>query len=288
MDGEKVSLGSQEESVYRALCLGVQDYIRKNGFPGVLLGLSGGIDSALTLAIAVDALGASKVHAVMMPSPYTAQISLTDAREMAATLGVRYDELNIEPIFNAYLATLNNTFNGLTPDVTEENLQARVRGNLLMALSNKFGSLVLATGNKSEMGVGYCTLYGDMAGGFAVLKDVSKTWVYRLANYRNNLSQIIPNRTITRPPSAELKPGQLDQDNLPHYDVLDAIMAYYVEQNLTIAEIVTHGYTETDVCQVVGMIHASEYKRRQAPVGVRITDRGFGRDWRYPITACYQ
>ena len=288
MAGEKVLLGSQEESVYRALCLGVQDYIRKNGFPGVLLGLSGGIDSALTLAIAVDALGASKVHAVMMPSPYTAQISLTDAREMAATLGVRYDELNIEPIFNAHLATLNNTFNGLTPDVTEENLQARVRGNLLMALSNKFGSLVLATGNKSEMGVGYCTLYGDMAGGFAVLKDISKTWVYRLANYRNNLSQIIPNRTITRPPSAELKPGQLDQDNLPHYDVLDAIMAYYVEQNLTIAEIVTHGYTETDVCRVVGMIHASEYKRRQAPVGVRITDRGFGRDWRYPITACYQ
>ncbi len=224
----------------------------------------------------------------MMPSPYTAQISLDDAREMAVILGVRYDELDIKPTFDAYLTTLDGMFNGLTPDTAEENLQARIRGNLLMALSNKFGSLVLTTGNKSEMTVGYCTLYGDMAGGFAVLKDVSKTWVYRLANYRNSLSWVIPERIITRPPSAELKPDQTDQDSLPPYDVLDGIMFYYVEQNLTIAEIVAHGYIEADVYRVVNMIRVNEYKRRQAPVGVRITDRGFGKDWRYPISVRYQ
>ncbi|RFC40449.1 MAG: NAD+ synthase (glutamine-hydrolysing) [Candidatus Nitrotoga sp. CP45] len=286
--GERIPALKHEDSIYRALCLGVKDYIGKNRFPGVLLGLSGGIDSALTLAVAVDALGADKVHTVMMPSPYTAKISLDDAREMAVLLGVRYDELDIKPTFDAYLTTLDDMFKGLTPNTTEENLQARIRGNLLMALSNKFGSLVLTTGNKSEMTVGYCTLYGDMAGGFAVLKDVSKTWVYRLASYRNSLSRVIPERIITRPPSAELKPDQTDQDSLPPYDVLDGIMSYYVEQNLTIAEIVAHGYTEADVYRVVNMIRVNEYKRRQAPVGVRITDRGFGKDWRYPITARYQ
>ena len=286
--GEIVATLKQEESIYRTLCLGVKDYIGKNRFPGVLLGLSGGIDSALTLAVAVDALGADKVRAVMMPSPYTSQISLDDAREMAAILGVRYDVLDIQPAFDAYLATLSKQFEGLLPDATEENIQARIRGNLLMALSNKTGSLVLTTGNKSEMTVGYCTLYGDMAGGFAVLKDVSKTWVYRLSNYRNSLSRVIPERIITRPPSAELKPDQTDQDSLPPYDVLDAIMACYVEQNLPIAEIVSMGYSEADVQRVVKLIRVNEYKRRQSPVGVRITDRGFGKDWRYPITVRYQ
>ncbi len=288
ISGEIVSALKHEDSIYRALCLGVTDYVAKNHFPGVLLGLSGGIDSALTLAVAVDALGADKVHAVMMPSPYTAQISLDDAREMAANLGVRYDELDIKPAFDAYLATLSDMFKGRVPDTTEENLQARIRGNLLMALSNKFGLLVLTTGNKSEMTVGYCTLYGDMAGGFALLKDVSKTWVYRLAHYRNSLGRVIPERIITRPPSAELKPNQTDQDSLPPYDVLDGIMACYVEKNLTIAEIVARGYAEADVRRVVKLIRINEYKRRQAPVGVRITDRGFGKDWRYPITARYQ
>ncbi len=286
--GEIAPVLTQEESIYRTLCLGVKDYIGKNRFPGVLLGLSGGIDSALTLAVAVDALGADKVRAVMMPSPYTAKISLDDAREMASILGVRYDVLDIKPAFDAYLATLDKQFEGLMPDATEENIQARIRGNLLMALSNKTGSLVLTTGNKSEMTVGYCTLYGDMAGGFAVLKDVSKTWVYRLSNYRNSLGRVIPERIITRPPSAELKPDQTDQDSLPPYDVLDGIMACYVEQNLSIAEIVASGYAEADVRRVVKLIRINEYKRRQSPVGVRITDRSFGKDWRYPITARYQ
>ncbi|MGC2456795.1 MAG: NAD+ synthase [Gallionellaceae bacterium] len=286
--GQTVPPSFQEEGIYRALCLGVRDYIGKNRFPGVLLGLSGGIDSALTLAVAVDALGADKVRTVMMPSPYTAQISLDDAQEMAALLGVRYEILDIAPLFDAYLATLSKQFAGLPPDATEENIQARIRGNLLMALSNKTGALVLTTGNKSEMTVGYCTLYGDMAGGFAVLKDVSKTWVYRLANYRNSLGRVIPERIIMRPPSAELKPDQTDQDSLPPYDVLDGIMACYVEKNLSIAEIVARGYAEADVRRVVKLIRINEYKRRQAPVGVRITDRGFGKDWRYPITARYE
>jgi NAD+ synthase (glutamine-hydrolysing) len=286
--GEMAAQPGQEEIIYRALCLGVKDYIGKNKFPGVVLGLSGGIDSALTLAVAVDALGAGKVRAVMMPSPYTAQISLDDAQEMAKILGVRYDVLDIKPAFDAYLATLSQQFAGLPPDATEENIQARIRGNLLMALSNKTGSLVLTTGNKSEMTVGYCTLYGDMAGGFAVLKDVSKTWVYRLSNYRNSLGHVIPERIITRPPSAELKPDQTDQDSLPPYDVLDGIMACYVEKNLSIADIVAQGYLDADVRRVVKLIRVNEYKRRQSPVGVRITDRGFGKDWRYPITARYQ
>jgi NAD+ synthase (glutamine-hydrolysing) len=277
-----------EASIYRALCLGVHDYITKNRFPGVLLGLSGGIDSALTLAVAVDALGADKVRAVMMPSPYTAQMSIADSREMVRLLGVRYEELDILPTFAAFQETLSPLFKGLPADTTEENLQARIRGTLLMALSNKTGSLVLTTGNKSEMTVGYCTLYGDMAGGFAVLKDVSKTWVYRLSNYRNSLGRVIPERIITRPPSAELKPDQTDQDSLPPYDVLDAIMACYVEKNMNIPQIIGSGYAEADVLRVVKLIRINEYKRRQAPVGIRITDRSFGKDWRYPITARYQ
>ena len=282
------NVAKDEASIYRALCLGVRDYIQKNRFPGVLLGLSGGIDSALTLAVAVDALGADKVRAVMMPSPYTAQMSIDDSREMVKLLGVRYEELDILPTFTALQDTLSPLFKGLPADTTEENLQARIRGTLLMALSNKTGSLVLTTGNKSEMTVGYCTLYGDMAGGFAVLKDVSKTWVYRLSNYRNTLGRVIPERIITRPPSAELKPDQTDQDSLPPYDVLDAIMACYVEKNMSIGEIVAQGYAEADVQRVVKLIRINEYKRRQAPVGVRITDRGFGKDWRYPITVRYQ
>lgn len=286
--GERIPCCTDEDGIYRALCLGVKDYICKNGFPGVLLGLSGGIDSALTLVIAVDALGADRVRAVMMPSPYTAQISLDDAREMADILGVRYDELDIKPLLDAYLVSLGGLFEERKPDITEENLQARIRGNLLMALSNKFGSLVLTTGNKSEMAVGYCTLYGDMAGGFAVLKDVSKTWVYRLADFRNNLGRVIPERIITRPPSAELKPNQTDQDSLPPYEVLDGIMSLYVEQDLTIAEIIAQGYVEADVGRVVKMIRANEYKRSQTPIGVRVTDRGFGKDWRYPVTVHYQ
>ena len=286
--GEMAAELGEEAGVYRALCLGVRDYINKNRFPGVLLGLSGGIDSALTLAIAVDALGADKVHAVMMPSPYTAQISLDDAREMVKILGVRYDEFPIEAMFQSYSATLETTFAGRAVDTTEENLQARIRGTLLMALSNKLGSLVLTTGNKSEMTVGYATLYGDMAGGFAVLKDVSKTLVYRLSRYRNTLGHVIPERIITRPPTAELRADQTDQDSLPPYDVLDAIMACYVEQNLAIPEIIARGFAEPDVRRVVHLIRISEYKRRQSAVGIRITERSYGKDWRYPITVRYQ
>ena len=288
MPGVCESVVKDEASIYHALCLGGRDYIRKNNFPGVLLGLSGGIDSALTLAVAVDALGADKVRAVMMPSPYTAQISKDDSREMVKLLGVRYEELDILPAFDALQETLSPVFKGLPTDTTEENLQARIRGTLLMAMSNKTGSLVLTTGNKSEMTVGYATLYGDMAGGFAVLKDVSKTWVYRLSKYRNTLGRVIPERIITRPPSAELKPDQTDQDSLPPYDVLDAIMACYVEKNMNIGEIVKLGFAEADVRRVVKLIRIAEYKRRQAPVGVRITDRSFGKDWRYPITVRYQ
>lgn len=287
LPGQQQQVLENEASIYRALCVGVRDYITKNRFPGVLLGLSGGIDSALTLAIAVDALGVDKVRAVMMPSPYTAQMSIDDSREMINILGVRYEELDIVPTFDALLGTLAPLFQGLQQDTTEENLQARIRGTLLMALSNKTGALVLTTGNKSEMTVGYATLYGDMAGGFAVLKDVSKTWVYRLARWRNEQGRVIPERIITRPPSAELRPDQKDQDSLPPYDVLDAIMACYVERNMNIPQIVAAGYAEADVRRVVKLLRIAEYKRRQAPVGVRITDRGFGKDWRYPITVRY-
>lgn len=277
-----------EASVYRALCLGVRDYIDKNGFPGVLLGLSGGIDSALTLAIAVDALGAGRVRVVMMPSQFTADISQTDAAQMAANLGVDYREIPIEPLFDSFTQALAGEFKGLPFDLAEENLQARIRGTLLMAISNKFGAIVLTTGNKSEMAVGYSTLYGDMAGGFAVLKDVPKTLVYRLARYRNAVAPVIPERIIVRPPSAELRHDQKDQDSLPSYEVLDAVLEAYVEEDLGPAQIVARGYAAEDVRRVVTLIDRNEYKRRQAPVGVRITRRGFGKDRRYPITSKYR
>ncbi|MCP5268820.1 MAG: NAD+ synthase [Zoogloeaceae bacterium] len=285
--GELAPLLDAEAQVYTALVHGVRDYIGKNGFPGAIIGLSGGIDSALTLAVAVDALGAEKVRAVMMPSPYTADISLDDSRQMVKTLGVRYDEIPIGPAMQTYADMLASEFAGLPSDTTEENLQARIRGNLLMALSNKSGALVLTTGNKSEMGVGYCTLYGDMAGGFAVIKDVFKTFVYRLSRWVNRDREIIPERIITRPPSAELKPDQTDQDSLPPYEVLDAIMQAYMERDESPRQIIAAGYTEADVRRVVRLLRIAEYKRRQAPIGVRVTQRGFGRDWRYPITNRY-
>ncbi len=285
--GEVVPEQSLEESVYKALCLGVSDYVGKNRFPGVLLGLSGGIDSALTLAIAVDALGADKVHAVMMPSTYTAQMSLDDSRLMAKTLGVRYSELPIQDIYSLFLDTLAGEFAGLPQNTAEENIQARVRGTLLMALSNKSGAIVLTTGNKSEMAVGYSTLYGDMAGGFAVLKDIKKTLVYRLAHYRNGIERVIPERVIARPPSAELREGQCDQDSLPPYEVLDAVMEAYMERDLSLQDIARLGIDPADARRVVHLIKVNEYKRRQSPVGIRITQRGFGRDWRYPITSTF-
>ncbi|MBE0546974.1 MAG: NAD+ synthase [Rubrivivax sp.] len=286
-----------EAQAWAALVTGVRDYVGKNGFPGAIIGLSGGIDSALVLAIAVDALGADKVRTVMMPSPYTADISWLDAREMAARLGVRYDEIAIAPMFDAFRAGLAPQFAGLAEDTTEENLQARIRGTLLMALSNKLGAIVLTTGNKSEMATGYCTLYGDMAGGFAVIKDVAKTLVYRLAQWRNrqptrradgSTGAVIPQRIITRPPSAELRAGQTDQDSLPPYEVLDAILARYMEDDQGIEDIVAAGYARADVERVTRLIKFNEYKRRQAPVGIRITHRAFGRDWRYPITSKFR
>lgn len=277
-----------EAAVYKALTLGLHDYVTKNGFPGVVLGLSGGVDSALTLAIAVDALGADKVRVVMMPSEFTAEMSVSDAHEMAGRLGVKYTELPIGRLFSLFRETLAGEFSGLPFDATEENLQARIRGMLLMALSNKFGSIVLTTGNKSEMAVGYSTLYGDMAGGFALLKDVPKTLVYRLSRYRNAISPVIPERIILRPPSAELRPGQTDQDTLPPYEVLDAIMEAYVEQDRSAEAIVSMGYRPQDVARVINLIDHNEYKRRQAPVGVRITQRGFGKDRRYPITSKFK
>ena len=288
MPGRFAPEQATESEVYQALVLGMRDYLGKNGFPGAIIGLSGGIDSALTLCVAVDALGADKVRAVMMPSPYTAEISLADSRDMVRRLGVRYDEIPIEPAMTAFAVMLEKEFAGLPADTTEENLQARIRGMILMALSNKTGSLVLTTGNKSEMAVGYCTLYGDMAGGFAVIKDIVKTLVYRIARWRNTLGDVIPERIITRPPSAELKPGQTDQDSLPPYDVLDAIVEAYMENDLSPREIIAQGYAEADVRLVVRLLKVSEYKRRQAPVGIRVTQRGFGKDWRYPITNRYR
>jgi NAD+ synthetase len=277
-----------EAELYGALCLGTRDYLDKNGFPGAILGLSGGVDSALTLAVACDALGPARVRAVMMPSGYTAQMSQDDAAEMARRLGVRYDVIPIGPAFDAFRASLEPVFEGRPEDTAEENLQARVRGTLLMALSNKFGSIVLTTGNKSEMAVGYSTLYGDMAGGFAVIKDLTKTLVWRLSRYRNTVSAVIPENIITRAPSAELRPNQTDQDSLPPYDVLDGIVEAYMEQNRAPREIVAAGFAAADVRRVVELIRKSEYKRRQAPPGVRITLRGFGKDWRYPITSRYR
>nr|WP_041930092.1 NAD+ synthase [Methylibium petroleiphilum] len=281
---------SLESQAWAALVTGVRDYLGKNGFPGAIIGLSGGIDSALVLAVAVDALGADRVRAVMMPSPYTADISWIDARDMARRLGVQYDEISIVPMFESFKSALALEFAGLAEDATEENIQARIRGTLLMALSNKSGRIVLTTGNKSEMATGYCTLYGDMAGGFAVIKDVAKTLVYRLAAWRNaqGAAPVIPERIITRPPSAELRPDQTDQDSLPPYDVLDAILARYMEDDQGVEEIVAAGYARTDVERVTRLIKINEYKRRQAPVGIRITHRSFGKDWRYPITSKFR
>ena len=264
----------------------MRDYVNKNGFPGVLLGLSGGIDSALTLTlvVAADALGADRVKAVMMPSQYTAGISREDACAEAEALKVRYVEIAIKPIFDMFQQALAQEFKGLKEDTTEENLQSRIRGVLLMAMSNKSGAIVLTTGNKSEMGTGYATLYGDMAGGFAVLKDINKLMVYRLATYRNSISPVIPQRVIDRPPSAELRPDQKDQDSLPPYEIHDAIMEAYVENDRGPSDIVAAGFLRADVKRVVRLIRTSEYKPRQSPVGIRITERGFGKDWRYPIT----
>ncbi len=287
LPGQISPLHDRDARIYQALILGVQDYVRKNGFPGVLLGLSGGIDSALTLAVAVDALGADKVEAVMMPFRYTAAISIEDAEKQANTMGVKYSVMPIEPMYNAFETTLSEAFAGYEEDVTEENLQARIRGTLLMALSNKTGKMVLATSNKSEVAVGYSTLYGDMVGGFSPLKDVPKTTVYRLARYRNTISEVIPERVITREPSAELRPDQKDQDSLPDYEVLDAIIKAYVKQDKTPQEISELGYDEAEVRRVIRLIDLSEYKRRQAAPGIKITHRAFGRDRRYPITSGY-
>ena len=286
LSGERLLAPDEEESVYRALVLSTRDYVEKNGFKGALLGLSGGIDSALTLAVAVDALGAERVNAVMMPFRYTSQISLDDAAEQAATLGVGYQVLPIEPAFAGFMQVLHEPFAGLSADTTEENLQARCRGTLLMALSNKTGQLVLTTGNKSEVAVGYSTLYGDMAGGFDVLKDVPKTWVYRLAEYRNRHGgrDIIPRRVISRPPSAELAPDQKDQDSLPDYDLLDAILELYVEQDYSAEAVIRAGFDRDVVYRVVRLVDRNEYKRRQGPPGPRVTRRAFGKDRRYPIT----
>ncbi|MES2786813.1 MAG: NAD+ synthase [Pseudomonadota bacterium] len=292
--GRLVAERAPEADLWDALVLGVRDYIGKNGFPGVLLGLSGGIDSALVLAIAVDALGKGKVRAVMMPSPYTADISWIDARDMAARMGVRYDEISITPQFEAFKASLAGEFKGLPEDTTEENIQARIRGVFLMALSNKFGSIVLTTGNKSEMATGYCTLYGDMAGGFAVIKDLLKTQVFELARWRNIHDPYgtgidpIPDRIITRPPSAELRPDQTDQDSLPPYDILDAILERYMENDQGVEEIIAAGFDRAVVERVARLIRINEYKRRQSPVGIRVSHRSFGKDWRYPITGKFR
>ncbi len=275
---------SPEEEVWQALLLGVRDYAGKNGFGNVVLGLSGGIDSALTLSIAVDALGAEQATAVLMPSRYTAQMSIDDALAQCRNLGVGHHIISIEPVYATFLEALSAPFDALPADTTEENIQARIRGTLLMAFSNKFGSLLLSTGNKSEMSVGYSTLYGDMAGGFAPLKDVSKLWVYRLARWRNAQGAVIPERVLTRPPSAELSAGQTDQDTLPPYEVLDPILRLYIEEDAPPEAIVAAGFDAQTVRKVVRMVDRNEYKRRQAAPGIRITERAFGRDRRYPIT----
>ena len=290
LEAEIVAEKCLESDLWDALVLGVRDYLGKNGFSGALLGLSGGIDSALVLAIAVDALGADNVRTVMMPSPYTAEISWLDARDMATRMKVRYDEMSILPEFEAFKTSLACEFHGLKEDATEENIQARIRGVFLMALSNKFGALVLTTGNKSEMATGYCTLYGDMAGGFAVIKDLLKTTVFALARWRNvndpygTGAAPIPERIINRPPSAELRADQTDQDSLPPYDVLDGILTRYVENDQSIASIVAAGYDPAVVAHISRLVKINEYKRRQSPVGIRVTPRSFGKDWRYPIT----
>ena len=279
---------TEEPSVYRALVLGVRDYVDKHHFPGAVLGLSGGVDSALTLVIAVDALGANRVHAVMMPSRYTSDMSREDAAAQARTLGVSHSVIPIEGLFAAALEALRTEFAGTEPDTTEENIQARCRGLLLMAISNKTGRMLLTTGNKSEMSVGYATLYGDMAGGFAPIKDCSKLLVYRLAHYRNARSAVIPERVLTRPPSAELRHDQKDSDSLPPYEILDPILEAFIEEDLSVDAIVARGFDRAIVGRVLDMVKRNEYKRRQAPPGVRVSGRAFGRDWRYPITSGYQ
>ncbi len=286
--GECAAALSTEESVYRALVTGTRDYVMKHGFSGVVIGLSGGVDSALVTAVACDAIGADRVRAVMMPFRYTSNMSQEDAAKQAATLGIRYDVIPIEPMYEATVKQLQPIFGDTEPDVTEENIQARCRGVLLMAISNKTGRMLLTTGNKSEMAVGYATLYGDMAGGFAPIKDCSKSLVYRLARYRNTLGAVIPKRVIEREPSAELRPDQKDSDSLPDYDVLDPILEAFIEEDLSVAEITERGFDRATVIRVLEMVKRNEYKRRQAPPGIRISGRAFGRDWRYPITSGYK
>ena len=286
--GDCAKLLDTEASVYKALVTGTHDYITKHRFPGVILGLSGGIDSALVATIACDAIGADRVRSVMMPFRYTSNMSQEDAAKQAATLGIGYDVIPIEPMYEAAMAQLEPVLGEREPDATEENIQARCRGLLLMAISNKTGRMLLTTGNKSEMAVGYATLYGDMAGGFAPIKDCSKTLVYRLAKYRNSLGEAIPERVINREPSAELRPDQKDSDSLPDYDVLDPILEAFIEQDLSVAEIAERGFDRDTVIRILEMVKRNEYKRRQAPPGIRISRRAFGRDWRYPITSGYK
>jgi NAD+ synthase (glutamine-hydrolysing) len=286
--GALAPLQDEEESVYGALVLGTRDYVNKHRFPGVVLGLSGGVDSALTLCIAVDALGPDRVHSVAMPSRYTSQMSKDDAALQAAWLEVRHSEISIEGMFEATLAALSDEFSGKPPDTAEENIQSRCRGVLLMGISNKTGRMLLTTGNKSEMAVGYATLYGDMAGGFAPIKDCSKLLVYRLCTWRNAQSPVIPARVIERPPSAELRPDQRDTDTLPPYEVLDPILEAFIEEDLSVEQIAARGFDRATVGRVLDLVKRNEYKRRQAPPGVRVSGRAFGRDWRYPITSGYK
>jgi NAD+ synthase (glutamine-hydrolysing) len=286
--GSLAPLQSEEESVYGALVLGTRDYVDKHRFPGVVLGLSGGVDSALTLCIAVDALGADRVHSVAMPSRYTSQMSKDDAALQASLLKVEHSEISIEGMFEVTLAALKDEFAGRPPDTAEENIQSRCRGVLLMGISNKTGRMLLTTGNKSEMAVGYATLYGDMAGGFAPIKDCSKLLVYRLCAWRNAQSPVIPARVIERPPSAELRPDQKDTDSLPPYEVLDPILEAFIEEDLSVDQIVARGFDRTTVGRILDLVKRNEYKRRQAPPGVRVSGRAFGRDWRYPITNGYK
>jgi len=286
--GECAAILQTEASVYRALVTGTRDYVTKHGFPGVIIGLSGGIDSALVATIACDAIGADRVRAVMMPFRYTSTMSQEDAAKQAAMLGIVYDTIPIESMYEATVDQLRAILGDREADVTEENIQARCRGLLLMAISNKTGRMLLTTGNKSEMAVGYATLYGDMAGGFAPIKDCSKTLVYRLAHYRNTLGEAIPERVITREPSAELRADQKDSDSLPAYDILDPILEAFIEDDLSVAEITDRGFDRSVVVHILEMVKRNEYKRRQAPPGIRISRRAFGRDWRYPITSGYK
>ncbi|MDG2107308.1 MAG: NAD+ synthase [Woeseiaceae bacterium] len=283
-----VDLMNIDASVYKALVIGTRDYITKHGFPGIILGLSGGIDSALVATIACDAIGPDRVHAVMMPFRYTSNMSQEDASLQATTLGIRYDVISIESMYEATIAQLSSVFDECGHDVTEENIQSRCRGLLLMAISNKTGHMLLTTGNKSEMAVGYATLYGDMAGGFSPIKDCTKTLVYRLAKYRNSLSAVIPKRVIEREPSAELRPDQKDSDSLPDYTILDPVLEAFIEEDLSVTEITKRGFDQDTVVRILEMVKSNEFKRRQAPPGVRISSRAFGRDWRYPITSGYK